>query len=311
VNAISIDLRKPSDYMSSLARLRQQIEFVRNGSSAARILQLDVHCPEGGSATVFLQTSNLYILAFRGRGNQLYVLADAGDEFIDKLVEAGAIRDRKEAKPITLRSDHGSLGTANLKFNFMHLYQCGLLSDYSGGPYEQVKTWLSLLVCMIAEGARFLKVQNAFAGIGREDGEYWPRPLPGHGVYGGEVEVGDIVNYWKDASDARQLAAKAGLGVRQAKVLTNELEKEIAILQELMLRAGHTCERNDVIEWILAARKDTLMDRKLGEHASIKKARELAQKLKFRDLKATKQFLTLYKQEMAIDAASGLLLPAV
>lgn len=311
MSTLDLDLSGAGTYLQSLAIVRQRIQLIRDGAiGSTGALALNVSVPYGGRVRLFMRTSDLYILAFTGKGGKVYVLADAGDAFQAALVAAGFAPTLDALAVLTLKGDHGSLGTSARRFGLTELFNCSNLSKYDGGDFGEVRGWLSILVCMLAEAARFLTVQNMFAGVARRPGVYAASVQIDKGLYGGDpVAVDEIVNHWMDGTRARSLASRAGLGVNAAKKICDELEPLLSSITAQLLKAGITLDRKPLLD-VLINNKDGALGPIAGA-AAVGHAKKLVQALRFTNANAASEFLSLFKKAMAIEAANGLLLPAV
>jgi len=167
-----IDLRTPTGYAGSIEWLRGSV-LLGNGLKG-QILQLNVALPRG-AVRLYMDTSNLYIMAFHG-ADGIYVLEDSNSDSFRI-----ALRSQdKEARIEVLKglgADHGPGGLKTFSdkhasgrtFTRDDLDSAAELSRYSATSrnmtYERLKPHLSLLVCMIAESTRIPMMEYDFTNM--------------------------------------------------------------------------------------------------------------------------------------------------
>ena len=310
---LQLNLTTQDDYLSSLAWLRQRITLGRLKSDLPSALRIAVQLPHG-QAEVFLQTSNLYLIGFVGKGKKVYALKDDHDP-ADKVIKAsGSLQPGEQIVVMNLYGDHGSLGTFSGDFTYSDLCLCSVLALYGEGQeYRNVRRAMSLLVCMLSEGARFLEVQNEFAGMGRIIGQRAPRPLPGGGVWGSKVKASEVVNYWSNATRARRVAESRGVGPTEGHQLAIVLISARDTIEGELARKGKTVNRAAIWSWIAGQPQAelTAFEVESSVKAALSAARQVSGRLKLTTGSAVAEFVGALSSEVAVKASLGLLLPAL
>ncbi|MGJ5817466.1 hypothetical protein [Paludibaculum fermentans] len=316
---VDLDVSSAKAYMSSMGVLRQAITLGRERSPGL-ILILRVQLLYGGRVTLYMKVSNLYILAFGV--SPVFALADATEDVPATLRASGAVPKEVKIEKLALGSDHGALGTEGSEFGLGDLAQCSSLALYDGSQgFSMIRKPLSLLVCLLAEGARFLEIQNSFAGVSRRTGEYWARPQPNEGLYGsmsvgegavttGNISISGVVWVWQKASRLRRYATTAGVGPEGGSKLAAQLNALIAEIIALLSVSEGKVEREAVLQRIAnapsrPAASATPVASKLFE------AKQLAGRFGAMTKEQISDVLLLFADEMVMKATQGLLVPAI
>jgi hypothetical protein len=310
---LQLDLSTQRAYLSSLALIRQRIELGRAAGDLPAVQRFRVRLLSDKSVELFMLSANLYLIGFRGAA-MVYALTD------DKLdckadIERSTRLDRGETvQKISLKGDHGSLGTFSRPFVRADLELCNSLSEYSGGNFETIKRSFSLLVCMLAEGSRFLEVQNSFAGIGRSAGRYFADVLPDKGLYNHEpIAASDVVNYWDNASRARRVANGAGFGVTEGHVLAVKLKSGIAELEKLLSERHIMLTKTELYSLVAGERRAQLPSSVCTGDVGklIATLQEIAKQAKLTSADKLDEFVVALQNKIAVDYANGVLLPTM
>lgn len=313
ITDLSLNLSTQQDYLSSLALIRQRITLGRDRDDLPAALRLAVRLPYDGRVEIFMQSSNLYLIGFRG-ANKVYALEDEKEDFAAAIRSSGRLEASEQLDTIGQRGDHKSLGTFLRPFHHGDLANCAVLALYSDGqPYTMVRRPFALLVCMLSEGARFLQVQNDFAGVGDIPGRYFAGPIPGGGVWGSSVDANEIVNYWSNATRARTVAEHHGMGVTEGHKKALELKTGVDALEGMLASAGALCARSALYGWIAGTPQPDLKRYESLPHISrvLAGLQALARALQLHDARSVSEFITALQNDIAVKAALGLLLPAV
>lgn len=315
---VDLDISSAKSYISSMGVLRQAITLGRERSPGL-ILILRVQLLYGGRVTLYMKVSNLYIIAF-GTG-PVFALADATEDVPATLRSSGAVPKETKIQKLALGSDHGALGTEGSEFGLGDLAQCSSLALFDGSQsFSMIRKPLSLLVCLLAEGARFLEVQNSFAGISRKSGEYWPKVQPNEGLYAsmsvggqsgtGNISISGIVWVWQKASRLRRYASAAGVGPEGGKRLADQLNALVAEIIALLKVSEGTVERETVLLRI-AESSSRLGASPSPVVAKLFEAKQLAARFGAATKEQISDVLLLFGDEMVMKATHGLLVTAL
>jgi hypothetical protein len=167
-----IDLRDPLRYAASIEWLRSKVTF--GGKTKSDVLQLNVALPKG-AVTLFMDTANQYIMAFRGADGICVLNDDRSESFKSDLQLR--FRDTKVFLLQGLGAGHGQGGLETFSnrhargrvFTREDLDFAAELSAYSNAlrnmSYERLRPHLSLLVCMISESARIPMMEYDFTNM--------------------------------------------------------------------------------------------------------------------------------------------------
>ena len=169
---------------------------------------------------------------------------------------------------------------------------------------------------MISEAARFLQVQNEFAGVGSVSGRYFPAVREQKGIYfGEEITASRIVNDWASASRARKLAAKAGLGAMEGHEKAKLLESTMSELEDLLTNVKFPVPQGKAQFLELILSKGTAPFGAASALPAVQlqttKVRQILTALKLGDAESAAEFIAALRYEIPIKASLGLLLPAV
>lgn len=311
---LSLNLSTQQDYLSSLALIRQRITLGRDKHDLPAALRFAIRLPYDGRVELFMQTSNLYLIGFRG-ANKVYALEDEKEDFAAVIRDSGRLDFGEQALTIGQRGDHSSLGTFERTFNHGDLANCSVLAIYTDTqPYTMIRRPFALLVCMLCEGARFLQVQNDFAGVGHIPGRYFAGPIPGGGVWGSSVDANEVVNYWSNATRARTVAEHHGVGVTEGHKKAMQLKTGVDDLEAMLNRAGApSYTRSTLYDWISGQPQPDLRryESLPGIPPVLTRLQALARALKLNNAGAVSEFIIALQNEIAVQASLGLLLPAV
>jgi hypothetical protein len=175
-----LSLTGPECHTESANWIRDNVVLKGEGEKPP-VVQLNVELPQSQKVTLFMDTSNHYIVAFRGAEGKVVQLSDDNQEtFEKKLLDSKLVNEKDLGPPLDLGADHNALGTFELRdnnsrqrdFGMVDLMSAGALNKYSPHDpklYEIMRTSLSLLVCMLAESARHRLVLDDFQGIYRHE----------------------------------------------------------------------------------------------------------------------------------------------
>lgn len=309
---LQLDLSTQTAYLSSLTLIRQRIELGRAAGDLATVQRIRVRLLSDKAVELFMRSADLYLIGFRGAA-KVYALKDDKTDCKSQIEGSGRLNTGETVQPIGLYGDHGSLGTFSRPFAMADLELCHALSDYTGGGYETIKRPISLLVCMLAEGSRFLEVQNAFGGIGRSAGRYFAEALPDRGLYNYEViAASEVVNYWDNASRARRVANGAGFGVKEGHALAVRLKDGIAALEKLLSESHIDLSKKDLYLLISGERHTKMPAGVAGEAAKvIEDLRKIASQAKLTSVAKLDEFIVALQNKIAVDYANGVLLPTL
>ncbi len=310
---LSLNLSTQQDYLSSLALIRQRITVGRDKHDLPAALRFAIRLPYDGRVELFMQTSNLYLIGFRG-ANKVYALKDEKDDFAAAIRGSGRLDSGEQVVTIGQRGDHGSLGTFERPFGHGDLSNCAVLAIYADAqPHTMIRRPFALLVCMVCEGARFLQVQNDFAGVGDIPGRYFAGPIPGGGVWGDSVDANEVVNYWSNATRARTVAEHHGIGVIEGHKKAMQLKTGVDELEAMLGRAGALCTRSALYGWIAGQPQPDLKHYESlpGLPPVLTGLQAIARALKLNTGTAVSEFIVALQNEIAVKASLGLLLPAV
>jgi len=312
MNDLTLNLTTQQEYLSSLALIRQRITIGRSQNDLPSALRLLVHLPYG-DVELFLQTSNLYLIGFRGK-NKVYALRGESDDPAAVIRNSGRLNPGEEVRPINQRGDHGSLGTFQRAFDFRDLANSSILALYvDGAEYAMIRRPFALLVCMLCEGARFLQVQNEFAGVGYTPGHYMPGPQPGAGLWGSSVDANEVVNYWSNATRARFVAERHGVGVTEGNKHARSLKSELDRMESVLSPIGVPFTRSMLCGWIAGQSQPILAAYEALPSIApgLQSARETARNLRLTSAASVADFVAALQNDIAVQASRGLLLPAV
>ena len=174
-----LDLTSAGGFTHAVDWIRKNI--LLNAQAKSRVFELDIKLLLRSSAnfgviTLFVDTRNGYLFAFRGRDKRYVLRDDSQDEYI-------ALLTRNGSGPVTVLqgvgSDHRSLGTflpnkdsvgmRGRTFAMANLQDAARLTDFSqttGSVTDyDVACAMSILVCMLAECARWPRVEREFEKI--------------------------------------------------------------------------------------------------------------------------------------------------
>lgn len=297
-----VDLRDSAHYEASIEWLRGNV--VLGNKLKGQVLQLNVALPRG-AVTLYMDTANSYIMAFRGTDG-VYVLEDHKSESFKKALQS----EMKEARIEILKglgADHGAGGlktfsdkSANGRtFTREDLDSAAKLSGYSGGSrnmtYEELRPHLSLLVCMIAESARIPMMEYDFSNML---------------YYRYSVWADEAIRSYDDAKYLLPLAYKAfpnyprRLAVEKLGNRAHELDE---LLKKIQSTLG-TQNRSDLVANLLIGRMAALpLPAQLSS-----RFRDICKELKISDPALVKQLISTARNTNAMRAAKqGVVIPPV
>jgi len=203
--AVTLDLSTPRGFTHAVDWIRKSI--LLNANPKPRVLELDVKLSLRSSAdfgviTLFADTRNGYLFAFRGKDKTYVLHDDSQDEYVGLLKKDGI-----ESVAIVhgVGSDHRSLGTflPNIDAGGMrgrtyviaNLQDAARLADFSqaGGSVTNgdLISAMSILVCMLAECARWPRIEREFEGI----------------YFGENVQADEVFQVYDKAKRIRDLAS--------------------------------------------------------------------------------------------------------
>src|SRR5262245_12772053 len=106
-----LDLTTADKHVQSAEWIRDNV-ILKNHES--EVLQFNVALPDSGHVSLFMNTSNQYLLGFQGK-DKVYLLRDKDrDAFKNALIEGNLVAVSK-IEYLDIGSDHSSLGTLQLK----------------------------------------------------------------------------------------------------------------------------------------------------------------------------------------------------
>jgi hypothetical protein len=169
----ALDFSGPSTYFDGVEWVRNNV--VLRNAIGQPVLQLDVTISPGVVVTLYMDPQTHYIMGFKG-ADRIYLMYDPlCGQFKDSLKTT--YKDSNPEILDGLRSSHGSDGLETLERN-RHGYPgvfarsdldtAKWLNEYQRGrkpTYDHLRLPLSLLVCMIAEAARFPMMQRDFTNM--------------------------------------------------------------------------------------------------------------------------------------------------
>jgi hypothetical protein len=170
--AVELDLTDPALYWDGVEWLRSNV--LLKPSAGIGVLELDVRLPFEQMGTLLVNTKDLYILGFQG-ADQAYLLDDPLSPQFERLLKEhlGVGSQTKILKGLS--SQHGKYGLGTFEkeskwegkvFHKSDLKTVNDLAKYSlGMSHAVLRTPLSLLVCMVAESARFPMMQMGFSDM--------------------------------------------------------------------------------------------------------------------------------------------------
>lgn len=314
---VDLDLSSAKSYMSSLGLLRQAVVLGRE-KAPGLVLRLRVRLVYEGRVTLYMKVSNLYIIAFGE--NPVFALADSSEDTAATLRASGAVPKEIPIHSLDLGSDHNALGTERHRFGLGDLAECAALARFNGRQeYNTIRKPLSLLVCMLAEGSRFLEVQNLFAGIGRPAGEYWSRALANKGIFSpttatgageSDLQVSGVIWVWQKATRLRHYANTAHVGPAEGSKLVAELRAMVMELRSMLGASGAPVDR-EVVLFRIAGAPLRLGLAPSAVEVKLSAAKELAARFGARTKEQISDLLGLFADEMVMKAVQGLLVEAV
>ncbi|MBN9664064.1 MAG: hypothetical protein J0H49_38040 [Acidobacteria bacterium] len=315
---VDLDISSAKSYISSMGVLRQAITLGRE-KAPGLILILRVQLLYGGRVTLYMKVSNLYIIAFGT--SPVFALADASEDVPATLRTSGAVPKEVKIQKLALGSDHGALGTEGSEFGLGDLAQCSSLALFDGSQsFNMIRKPLSLLVCLLAEGARFLEVQNTFAGISRKSGEYWPRVQPNEGLYasmsvGGQagtdnISISGVVWVWQKASRLRRYCVTAGVGPEGGRRLAEQLNALVAQIIAL-LKPSEGDVKPEMVLLRIAESPSRLGTAASPVSTKLLEAKQLAARFGAATKEQISDVLLLFADEMVMKATQGLLVTAL
>jgi hypothetical protein len=174
-----LDLSSARGFIQAVDWIRKSI--LLNTDPKPRVLELGVKLALRSSAdfgviTLFVDTRNGYLFAFRGQDKTYILRDDSADEY-------GALLTKNGSGPVAVlhrvSSDHRSLGTflpnkdsggmRGRMYAMANLQDAVRLADFSqtGGPVtdNDVNGAISILVCLLAECARWPSIEREFEKI--------------------------------------------------------------------------------------------------------------------------------------------------
>jgi hypothetical protein len=310
---LQLDLSTRRAYLSALALIRQRIELGRAAENLPAVQRFRVRLLSDKTVELFMLSANLYLIGFRGAA-KVYALTDDKVDCKAEIEGSTRLDTGETVQRITLKGDHGSLETFSRPFARADLEFCHSLSEYSGGNFETIKRPFSLLVCMLAEGSRFLEVQNAFAGVGRSAGRYFADVLPDKGLYNFEpITASEVVNYWDNASRARRVANGAGFGVTEGHTLAMKLKEGVAALEKLLSDKQIVLQKTELYALVAGERRNQLPGSVCtGDIGKLIPAlQELTRQAKLTSAAKVDEFIVALQNKIAVDYANGVLLPTM
>lgn len=302
--------------LSSARGFTQAVEWIRksvllNTDSKSRVLELDVKLSLRSSAefsviTLFVDTKNGYLFAFRGQ-DKIYILRDDGQ------AEYFALLTKQGGEPVAVLhgvgSDHRSLGTflpnkessgmRGRTYALANLQDAARLADFSqtAGPVtgSDVACGMSILVCILAECARWPRVEREFEKI----------------YFGETVKADEVFKVYDKAKRIRDFAEVFPnylLGDRVEKLV-----KRAAEVRELLARLRLKMSANSMTdEALLALCLKTPPAVPGGDKEAVQRIREMCSELRLKAdadpkeaAKSMSEILSLCGNDSAVRAAQA------
>jgi hypothetical protein len=254
--------------------------------------------PDFGLITLFVDTSNGYLFAFRGQDKTYILRDDRQDEYQALLRQTG---NGTAAILHGVASDHRSLGTflpkkgsAGMRgrsYAIAHLQGGARLAEFSAdrGPVTEsdVAGAMSLLVCMLAECSRWPRIEREFERI----------------YFGENVQADEIFKVYDKAKRIRRLAEVFPnylIADRVEKLVkrANEVNELLTALRTTL--GGSPLENQALIGLCLGAPKGSVG----GDKNSAERIRTICTELKA-DAKTMAEILSLCSNEQATRAAQS------
>lgn len=297
--------------LSSVHGFTQAVDWIRKNillsdKPQQRILALDVKLklrssPDFGVVTLFIDTENAYLFAFRGR-DKVYILRDDRQNVYESLLKQSG--SGPVAVLSKVGSDHRSLGTllpntdsAGMRgrsYAMAHLQDAVRLANYSldHGPITEfdVAESMSILVCMLAECARWPRIERAFQRI----------------YFGENVQADEVFNVYGRAKRIRELASvfrdrdlDVSYRVERLVKRANELNE---LLARLRARPGTPLDDRELIKLCLQSSNGNPG----GDKDSAQRIRMICTELKAdTDPQKVMEILSLCANEQAVRAAQS------
>lgn len=298
--AETLNFTDPASYRQAVEWVRGNVVLKNNVKGA--VLQLDVAFPQD-KVTVFMNPKNHYILAFQG-ADGIYILDDPHSIQFQKDLEATL----KGSKTTILKGFSGSHGYGGIQtfapkvsirdrnFKLRHIAEVRHLSQYvAKGAYEPLRKPLSLLVCMVAESARFPMMQRDFERM----------------YFGSEVLADEAVQSFRTAQALREQALTAFPEYRSPEAVA-KLVNRATELEELLKRLEalrKTASRQELITSILAGGKQIVGSPSVED---TNRFRELCKELSLTTSRQVTTLVTQCKNQMAVRGAKeGVALPGI
>jgi len=311
--AVELDLSDPVLYWDGVEWLRSNVVLKPSGNLG--VIELDIRLPLEQRATLFANTKDLYILGFQG-ADRVYLLDDPLSPQFEKLLKQHLGVDSQTRILKGLSSQHGEYGLGTFqkqgewnkgrKFHKSDVKFVNQLAKYSlGVNYEALRTPLSLLVCIIAESARFPMLQMAFTNMFE---------------YGHEVIASDAIRSYADARFLIRVSLIAfSLDPRrQAVERLRKRAAELDSILEVLDLPESTPNRQTQLQQALDGRLSSHSSKQ--EHAT-EELRRVAKDLKVNDIaralempqaEVITQLVTTCKNDSAVFAAKeGIAVPAI
>jgi len=155
--------------LRSLAGFTAAVEWIRSAiilHPAAGFFEIEVATTDAPACTIFMNRSDAYLVAFRGR-DRIYALADPPVDHALALANAG-VAAAGQIQTLGLTVSHASLGTLDHVFTRSDLRAApGILNGFSSSDptFQLLRRPLSLLVCLLAEAARSPAIAFEFAHL--------------------------------------------------------------------------------------------------------------------------------------------------
>ena len=293
--------------LTSVQGFTQAVDWIRQNvtlkGEPERVLAVDVKLKLRGSAevgliTLFIDSKNGYLFAFRGR-DKAYILRD--DNELNYLTGLKPVTNGPVELVERLGSDHRSLGTflpnkdssgmRGRRYVLENLQDAARLENFEKGTSRiseaEVAGAMSILVCMLAESARWPQVEREFEKI----------------YFGGTAEADEVFKVYDKARRIRELATVfpdyvAAHRIERLVKRANEINELLPILRAKL--GGNPSGDRELIELCLRTRNGN----PAGHKHSTQRIRDICAELKA-DANTMAEILSLCSNERAVLAAQS------
>lgn len=242
-DAIDVDFRERRAYNRSIRALRK---YLASSEGHIRgLIEIRVLLQGAAPIVVFLGESKgaesrselrltKYLIGFRGKNGVVFaLLADKSDPSYFRRLLQDSLGKNATVSDAGFGAAHRDLETYGGPFPRGTVAAFAKLAEFDGREIEQIRRPLGLLVCMIAEAARFVSVQGQCADVvdGRRDFEADP----------------DLLTTFGDAQEIVDASGSKGLTLGELRSLRARLIEDARVIYRALHLPTEKCSVKDLL----------------------------------------------------------------